>query len=299
MEYVFDFVREYLMQPNNWLPENRVARYAIIASGVIVQFPLAIARRKFSVKSFSRWSLVTLSAVGIELFSVHVNPLAGIAGLLSHFLGNQMVVIGLTGGAGSGKSTLTTLLKKNNIPVVDADAIAKEVVAPGSWTLFFLVQSLGREILINPEDSRSGLDRAKLRGMIVSDPKARKTVNSITHPMIIIEIFRQIFYHRVIKMRRLVVLDAPLLFETCLDRMCAPIICVHVDKQTQLERLLKRDGSKGEDAERLQKLIDAQMDPGKRAALSDYRLNNGGSVAHFQDQAVNFFATRYGYTLRV
>src|SRR5882672_4653179 len=89
-------------------------------------------------------------------------------------------VFGLTGGIGSGKSSVAALLRERGVPVVDADELAREAVTPGSPGLAQVIEAFGREILA----ADGGLDRKRLGALVFADPEARKRLNAITHPLV-------------------------------------------------------------------------------------------------------------------
>ncbi|XP_016327489.1 dephospho-CoA kinase domain-containing protein-like [Sinocyclocheilus anshuiensis] len=120
-----------------------------------------------------------------------------------------MFLVGLTGGIASGKSTASSQLKELGCPVIDADVVARKVVEPQSPAYRLIVQHFGQEILLDNGE----IDRQKLGQIIFSSPKKRRLLNSITHPEIHKEMFKQILLY-FIKGYRYVVLDVPLLFET-------------------------------------------------------------------------------------
>ncbi|OEG00097.1 dephospho-CoA kinase [Vulcanibacillus modesticaldus] len=145
------------------------------------------------------------------------------------------MLIGLTGGIASGKSTVTKLFMNEGIPVVDADLIAREVVEVGREAWKKIVDYFGEEILL-PDKS---INRKKLGNIIFQDENKRKKLNEITHPIIISEILSrakklQVTYKRVI-------VDIPLLFESRRESLFDLIIVVYVDKESQIKRLMERD----------------------------------------------------------
>ncbi len=180
------------------------------------------------------------------------------------------MIIGLTGGIASGKSTVSAMFKEWNIPVVDADVIAREVVEPGQEAFNQIVQAFGEQIL----NEDGNIHRKKLGAIIFNDQKKREQLNSIVHPAVRAEM----------KKRRddylqsghdHVVLDIPLLIESELDYLVDKTLLVYVDADTQLQRLMKRDDSSEEEA---QSRIRSQMPLDEKQEHVDKVVNNSGSI---------------------
>jgi dephospho-CoA kinase len=178
-------------------------------------------------------------------------------------------VFGLTGGIGSGKSTVATLLRERGVPVVDADELAREAVAPGSAGLAEVVAAFGPEVL----GADGGLDRKRVGALVFADSSARKRLNGITHPIV-----RRLSQERFADLDRqgvnLAAYDVPLLFEVGLESALRPVVVVAVSEATQLARVLGRDGmSEGEARAR----IAAQLPMAEKRAKADFVLENDGS----------------------
>ncbi|WP_026690631.1 dephospho-CoA kinase [Alteribacter aurantiacus] len=182
----------------------------------------------------------------------------------------MQMIIGLTGGIASGKSTVSAMFKEWNIPVVDADVIAREVVEPGQEAFNQIVQAFGEQIL----NEDGNIHRKKLGAIIFNDQKKREQLNSIVHPAVRAEM----------KKRRddylqsghdHVVLDIPLLIESELDYLVDKTLLVYVDADTQLQRLMKRDDSSEEEA---QSRIRSQMPLDEKQEHVDKVVNNSGSI---------------------
>lgn len=150
-----------------------------------------------------------------------------------------MKIIGLTGGIASGKSLVSAVFRNLGACVIDADAIAREVVAPGTEALSQIVAAFGPEILL--ADGR--LDRKALAARIFRDPQARLTLNEITHPHIRRRIGEEIARIRAQSPDAVVVLDIPLLLDAA-PRDAYPldgIVVVYADEAAQRARLVARD----------------------------------------------------------
>ncbi|RKQ29913.1 dephospho-CoA kinase [Oceanobacillus halophilus] len=179
------------------------------------------------------------------------------------------LIIGLTGSIASGKSTVSLMFDDLDIPVVDADKIAREVVYPGEEAYNKIVKSFGEQIL---REDRT-INRQELGSIVFANEEKRKQLNSIVHPAV-----RKSMLEKRDGLVRdgasCVVLDIPLLFESKLNDFVDKTIVVYVDEDVQLERLMKRDGFTEEEA--LQR-IKSQMPVKKKASLADAVINNNGT----------------------
>ena len=179
-------------------------------------------------------------------------------------------VVGLTGGIASGKSTVAAMLAELGVPVVDADALAREVVAPGTPGLAAIVTRFGESMLL----ADGSLDRKKLGELVFSDTEARGALNAITHPRIAaagMEKLRTLADHPA--PYRLY--EAALLVENGLAKAFAALVVVTVDEATQLARLRARDGSSLEEA---RARIASQLPLATKVAAADYVIDNSGSA---------------------
>jgi dephospho-CoA kinase len=185
-------------------------------------------------------------------------------------------VFGLTGGIGSGKSTAAELLRQHGVPVVDADELAREVVAPGTVGLTEVVEAFGADVL-GPDGA---LDRKRLGARVFSDPEARKRLNSITHPLV-----RQLSQVRFTELGasgvELAAYDVPLLFEVGLDAVLRPVVLIAAREATQLARIRARDGLSEADA---RARIAAQLPLEEKRRRADYVLENDGTLESLDAQ---------------
>lgn len=179
-----------------------------------------------------------------------------------------MRVLGLTGGIGSGKSTVARMFRDLGAEVIDADQLARDVVEPGQPALEQIRDAFGADVLLN--DGR--LDRSKLAAIVFTDPRARERLNAITHPPIRERMRLAVEAHR--GQPGLLILDIPLLFETSRPEAVERIILVWVDLATQLRRLIERDGLTEDEARRR---VQAQMPLDEKRALSDDVVDNAGT----------------------
>ncbi|KAI8075821.1 dephospho-CoA kinase [Gilbertella persicaria] len=132
-----------------------------------------------------------------------------------------MKLIGLTGGIATGKSTVSRLLTEQHIPIIDADKIARDVVAPGRKANQLIRQHFGDEVFL-PDGH---IDRPKLGQIIFQDPEKRKILNRCTHPYVRLEMVKQALLYW-IKGADVVVFDVPLLIESKLDRFMSTNVVV-------------------------------------------------------------------------
>ncbi|MBO6936334.1 MAG: dephospho-CoA kinase [Deltaproteobacteria bacterium] len=184
--------------------------------------------------------------------------------------------VGLTGGIASGKSTVAEFFRRLGAAVVDADQVARDVVAPGSEGFIAVVDEFGAAMV--GEDG--SLDRAKLGALVFQDPGARKKLNAITHPRIAAESRRRIA-EELASDAPYVVYEAALLVENGLAKAFQPLIVVAVSPEEQLARLMARDGSTAEEA---QKRIDSQLPLEKKLELADHVIRNDGALPETEQQ---------------
>jgi dephospho-CoA kinase len=176
-------------------------------------------------------------------------------------------ILGLTGGIGAGKTAVSDALAKKGVCIVDADVIARDVVAPNSDGLQAIVDKFGPNILQND----GTLNRAALRTLIFSNESHKNWLNNLLHPMI-----RESIVNKLAKATsRYVVLSAPLLFENQLDVLCDHTLLVDVNEKTQLQRTTQRDKVSNE---QVKKIIAAQMSRQDKSNKADTILNNNGTV---------------------
>ena len=182
------------------------------------------------------------------------------------------MIVGLTGGIGTGKSTVSRKLREIGYPVIDLDVISREVIEYPE-VIDELVRNFGNEILENQNNTsgKKSISRNKLRQTVFKEEKKVSVLNSIMHPPIVEEMRRQI--EELKKSYKTVFVEVQLLFEAKLEKEFDIIVLVYADKKTQLERVLKRDGrSEGE----VQQIINAQMDMTEKRRLSNYIIENNG-----------------------
>ncbi len=176
-----------------------------------------------------------------------------------------MKIAGLTGGIGSGKSTVARLFGELGVHWVDADDVAREVVEPGTPALERIAKHFGTHILT----SEGALDRAQLRGIVFQQPEERAWLESLLHPIIRDELIRQLNPENY--QLPYVLLVSPLLLETDQHELVDRIFVIDVPKDVQLERTMARDTNSREQVERI---IAAQMSREDRLARADEVIDN-------------------------
>lgn len=201
-----------------------------------------------------------------------------------------MKVIGLTGGIGSGKTTAAEYLRQKGYRVMDADAIARDIMEPGEETLTKVAEVFGHDII----DREGGLDRKKLASLVFADEEKLKKLNDITHSVI-----RRVIKEKVKEaeedlsdgtyMKDKVFIDAPLLFESGLDDMTDENWLVIAGEGQRVERVANRDGISRED---VFQRMENQMSDREKIRRTDYILNNRGTREDFYIAISKLLETR-------
>jgi dephospho-CoA kinase len=181
-----------------------------------------------------------------------------------------MRVFGLTGGIGTGKSTVAEMFREEGIPVVDADRIAREVTAPGQPACREIARLFGEGILL----PGGGIDRRKLGDIVFADPAKRAALEKITHPAIAAGISAALSLlesggHSV------AIVEAALIHEKGRGGLFEAVIAVRCDKALQVRRLVTRDGIPEDQALRR---IASQMDQEEKARASEHVIDNSGNT---------------------
>ena len=184
-----------------------------------------------------------------------------------------MLIIGLTGGIGSGKSVASDKFKSLGIVVVDADVASRTVVEPGKPALKEIQDHFGSGILT----AEGKLDRNKLREIIATDAKERKWLESVLHPKIGEQITKEISESTSVY----TLFVAPLLLETNSQEMCSRVVVVDVPKDVQIQRTAKRDKVSSNQVEQM---VAAQMKREKRLEKADDVLLNNGTIEDLEKQ---------------
>lgn len=181
-----------------------------------------------------------------------------------------MKTIGITGGIGSGKSTVTEFLKGKNYPVIDADMIAREIVEPGSEVLAQLVSHFGGSIL-NPDGT---LNRKALADLAFANPSQKLMLDKITHGAILDMVSKRISALKNSMKASLLFVDAALLIESGLNRQMDEVWLVTAHEALRIKRVVARDRL---DAERVKKRIRMQMSDEQKSRLAYRIIDNSGT----------------------
>jgi dephospho-CoA kinase len=191
-----------------------------------------------------------------------------------------MLKVGLTGGIGAGKSEVSRLLVEHGAVLIDADRIAREVVAPGTPGLAAVVEAFGEDVLA--EDG--GLDRPKLGSIVFADPDRLAVLNSIVHPLVGA---RSRELESAAAQDAVVVHDVPLLAENALAPLYDLVVVVDASPETQLDRLVRLRGMTEEDA---RARMAAQSTREKRLEIADVVIDNDVPLADLERRVRDVWA---------
>jgi dephospho-CoA kinase len=187
------------------------------------------------------------------------------------------LLVGLTGGIGTGKSTVSAMFQALGCVLIDADVLAREVVEPGQSALAEIVTEFGRGVL----RADGSLDRKALGEIVFADALERQRLEAITHPPIRERLARRLAELAEQRFRGLVVFDAAVMIESGNHRNMDRLVVVVADEATQLARLQARDGTGRDEALRR---IRSQMPLSEKAKLADYVIDNSGDRAATETQ---------------
>lgn len=185
----------------------------------------------------------------------------------------RQYIVALTGGIGSGKSTVANVFATLDVPLIDADVIAREVVKQNSPTLSAIAKHFGPEVL----DSNGALDRAALRARIFSDSKEKTWLNSLLHPLIKRKTEQKLRSARA----PYVLWVVPLLIEYDLQKRADRVLLVDVEHEVQIARTLSRDGVS---REQVKNILAAQAPRQRRLACADDIIDNNGFPEKITDR---------------
>lgn len=181
------------------------------------------------------------------------------------------MIIGLTGGIGSGKSAVSDCFEKFGVTVVDADIVAREVVEPGTAALRSIAEHFGDKILT----AQGALDRAALRTLIFSDESQRKWLEALLHPLIRNEITQQLSQSN----SPYSILSSPLLLETDQASLADRILVVDVPVELQIERTVQRDSNS---IDQVKAIINAQSSRELKQQKADDIILNIGTIEELE-----------------
>ena len=193
-----------------------------------------------------------------------------------------MLIVGLTGGIASGKSTIADMFKKEGAYIIDIDMISRDVVKPGKPAWQDVVHIFGKEVL--NEDQT--LDRKKVGDIVFSDAEKRKKLEEIIHPKITAEKLMKVNEIEKKDNQAIVIIDIPLLIETDKQDTVDKVVLVYTSPQGQIERLVKRDGLSLEDAH---KRLTSQMSIENKKKYAHYIINNEEPLEEIQKKVKKIF----------
>lgn len=197
-----------------------------------------------------------------------------------------MLILGLTGGIATGKSSASEYFKSQGIQIVDADQLARLVVEPGKPAYNEILKFFGHLNIL--EINSQKIDRKRLGELIFSNEQMRKQLNKCTHGYIRREALKQLI-NSFFQFQSIVIWDVPLLFEVGLNRYLSQTLVISCDKLTQLERLKKRDEIL-DDQQALQR-INAQMDLNEKCRRARYVIDNSGTKDVLHKELKDFLLT--------
>lgn len=195
-----------------------------------------------------------------------------------------MLIIALTGGIGSGKTTVSDIFKSNGVPIIDTDVIAREIVAHGKPAYFEIIKTFGNEIL----SSEKNIDRKKLSEIIFSSKNKRLQLENILHPIIWNKVNRQIASLKSSKTPYpYCIIVVPLLFESQADNNSVNfdrILVIDTDKELQIKRVKNRDC---QDESMIKNIIDSQVSRQTRTKVADDIILNTGDLESLNNEVMN------------
>ncbi|MDO5789451.1 MAG: dephospho-CoA kinase [Fusobacterium sp.] len=188
------------------------------------------------------------------------------------------MIIGLTGGIASGKSTVSNFFKELGVEIVDADIVAREI-SERKATIDEICNIFGRDIL----DENGRIVREKLRERVFQDKRLVQKLNSIIHPQVI-----EYFKERKDENREdeLLIFDVPLLYEAKMDTLCDKVIVVGLDKKKQIERVVQRDGSSEEVAKNI---VANQMPLEDKIKRANFVIMNDGTLEELKGKVLKVY----------
>lgn len=189
-----------------------------------------------------------------------------------------MKVIGLCGGSGSGKGTVSGVFAEIGIPSIDTDAVYREMTSSDSPCMRALRREFGEGVV----NSLGGLDRTRLASIVFSDPTRLEKLNKIAHSFILDETRRRLAAYND-KGFLAVIVDAPVLFESSFDKECDEIVCVVADREIRTDRIMSRDGITRDAAE---KRIASQMPDEILISKCDHVIYNNSDIESLREEII-------------
>jgi dephospho-CoA kinase len=188
-----------------------------------------------------------------------------------------MLIVGLTGGIGSGKTTVSNLFSALGVPIIDTDVISREIVAPHQPALEKIRHAFGDDVFTNAGD----LDRRALRQIIFTQPEKRRKLEEILHPLIKNEVMRKIQHYEAEENSLYCIVVVPLLIESGWTDLVNRVLVVDVTEKTQIQRATPRDGVS---SEQLSAILDNQAKRRTRLEVADDVIDNSGNLAELENQ---------------
>ena len=193
-----------------------------------------------------------------------------------------MLVVGLTGGIATGKSTVSDMLRNAGATIIDADEIARLVVQRDKPAYQQIVDAFGRDVLLPDGD----IDRQKLGAIVFHDSAKKEALNRIVHPRVIAEIEERLQRIETARPQTIAILDVPLLIEARMHENLTDIIVVYAPEEVQLRRLMTRNRFSREEA---LARIRAQMSIETKKKFATILIDNSGSIEHTRVQTREAF----------
>lgn len=198
-----------------------------------------------------------------------------------------MLVIGLTGGIASGKSTVSKEFAESGIPIIDADVIARQVVEPGRKAYEQVVAAFSDDVAGLVDSTDLSLNRPALGKAVFGKPEKLKILNKIVHGAVKKEMLWQLA-KAYAGGHKMVILDVPLLFESGIHSICGTTVTVFTEKETQFKRLLERNPELSEEDAR--KRIGSQLSNEDRNYRADIVLDNNGNLGQLKENVQSVIA---------
>ncbi len=197
-----------------------------------------------------------------------------------------MLILGLTGGIACGKSTISLTLRELGAVIVDGDVLSRELTAEKGPALPAIRDAFGPEVF-HPDGT---MNRKALGAAVFSSDEARARLDGIMQPLLLTLILRDMEDARQ-RSAAVCVLDMPLLYEKGLERLCDRVWCAYIPQETQLERLMARDGFTLEEAEAR---LRSQLPAAEKAARADVVIDTSGSIQYTKECVISLYAKEAG-----
>ncbi len=197
---------------------------------------------------------------------------------------DNRLLLGVTGGIASGKSTVAKMLEELGAPLVDFDILSRIVVEPGKEAWRDIVSYFGEGVLLENRH----LDRKKISDIVFQDAKKRRKLEGFIHPRIQMEFIKQVEDISCANPTAIIQVAVPLLIEVNMQRLFHKIIVVYISRDRQIERLMKRDGISRAAAI---KILDAQMHIDEKLTHADYIIKNEGTIGETRAQVEDLWRT--------